>query len=262
MKREDVAPPGSKGVRLLAYLTGQIASGRIQKRKPETFITYSEALDALGIPQRGRAGQQLRREGLGELIDWTIANPDLPKITGLIVDKKDHHPGKGYPKAFGREGANWEEWWLAETDKAIDFDWSPYLADRNATSEPSLHVREDEGRDAPDYRAIITIEPDKCGGRACIRGMRITVGDILGWLAAGMSEAEILQEHSDLTQQDIRASLAYAADREEEANEAARKISRLSRYAEKWKGEFTLPESDPDDPRMDYLLERYWRHRR
>jgi uncharacterized protein (DUF433 family) len=65
-----------------------------------------------------------------------------------------------------------------------------------------------------DYRDIITIESGKRGGRPCVRGMRIAVADVLGWLAAGMSESEILSEHPDLTGADIRACLAYAADRE------------------------------------------------
>ncbi|MEX2127753.1 MAG: DUF433 domain-containing protein [Xanthobacteraceae bacterium] len=65
-----------------------------------------------------------------------------------------------------------------------------------------------------NYQQIITIEPGKRGGRPCIRGMRIVVSDVLGWLAAGMSHAEILAEYPELTEEDIRACLAYAADRE------------------------------------------------
>ncbi|WP_322518338.1 DUF433 domain-containing protein [Rhodopseudomonas palustris] len=65
-----------------------------------------------------------------------------------------------------------------------------------------------------DYRAIITIEPGKRGGRPCIRNMRISVADVLGWLAAGQSPAEIVSDFPELTEQDIRAVLAYAADRE------------------------------------------------
>ena len=64
------------------------------------------------------------------------------------------------------------------------------------------------------YRQIITIEPGKRGGNPCIRGMRITVYDILGWFASGMTEQEILEDFPDLTTQDIRAALAYAADRD------------------------------------------------
>ncbi|MCK6438879.1 MAG: DUF433 domain-containing protein [Planctomycetes bacterium] len=65
-----------------------------------------------------------------------------------------------------------------------------------------------------NYQAIITIEPGKRGGRPCIRNMRIAVADVLGWLAAGMSHQEIIGDHPDLTEEDIRACLAYAADRE------------------------------------------------
>lgn len=60
----------------------------------------------------------------------------------------------------------------------------------------------------------ITIEPGKRGGKPCIRNMRITVYDVLGWLASGMSTEEILADFSELTQEDIQAALAFAADRE------------------------------------------------
>jgi uncharacterized protein (DUF433 family) len=65
-----------------------------------------------------------------------------------------------------------------------------------------------------DYRKIITIEAGKRGGRPCIRRMRIAVGDVLGWLAAGMTHAEIIEDFPELTEEDIRACLEYAADRE------------------------------------------------
>lgn len=65
-----------------------------------------------------------------------------------------------------------------------------------------------------DYRDRITIEPGKRGGKPCIRGMRITVYDILEYLASGMSEDQILADFPDLTREDIRACLAFAADRE------------------------------------------------
>lgn len=65
-----------------------------------------------------------------------------------------------------------------------------------------------------DYSKIITIEPGKMGGKPCIRGLRITVYDILDYLASGMTEAEILTDFPDLTAEDIRACLAFAADRE------------------------------------------------
>lgn len=65
-----------------------------------------------------------------------------------------------------------------------------------------------------DYRKIITIEAGKRGGKPCIRGMRITVYDILSWLASGMSNAEILDDFPELNSDDILAALSYAADRE------------------------------------------------
>jgi uncharacterized protein (DUF433 family) len=64
-----------------------------------------------------------------------------------------------------------------------------------------------------DYKQIITIEPGKRGGKACIRGMRITVNDILGWLASGMSIDDIIRDFDELTEEDVYAALSYAADR-------------------------------------------------
>lgn len=65
-----------------------------------------------------------------------------------------------------------------------------------------------------DYRDIITMEPGKRGGKPCIRGMRITVYDVLGYLASGMTVDEVLRDFPYLTREDIQACLGYAADRE------------------------------------------------
>lgn len=65
-----------------------------------------------------------------------------------------------------------------------------------------------------DYTKLITLEPDKRSGQPCIRGLRMTVQDVLEYLASGMSEEEILSDFPDLTAEDIRACLAFAADRE------------------------------------------------
>lgn len=65
-----------------------------------------------------------------------------------------------------------------------------------------------------NYEHIITIEADKRGGKPCIRGLRITVYDVLDYLAGGMTEQEILADFPDLTAEDVRACLAFAADRE------------------------------------------------
>jgi len=88
-------------------------------------------------------------------------------------------------------------------------------------SELALRVRVEyldhapqERAPAPAYAGIITIDPRVRSGKACVRGLRITVQDVLEYLASGMSEAEILEDFPDLTREDIRACLAYAADRE------------------------------------------------
>ncbi len=65
-----------------------------------------------------------------------------------------------------------------------------------------------------NYQELITIEAGKRGGKPCIRGLRITVYEILEYLASGMSEDNILRDFPDLTREDIRACLAFAADRE------------------------------------------------
>lgn len=73
-----------------------------------------------------------------------------------------------------------------------------------------------------DYSKIITIEPGKRGGKPCIRGMRVTVSDVLEYLAGGMTEDEILKDFPYLTRDDIRACLAFAAERERRIMTASR----------------------------------------
>lgn len=68
--------------------------------------------------------------------------------------------------------------------------------------------------DRMDYQKYITIEPAKRGGKPCIRGLRITVSDVLEYLAGGMTVEEILKDFPELTKEDIKACLAFAADRE------------------------------------------------
>jgi uncharacterized protein (DUF433 family) len=71
------------------------------------------------------------------------------------------------------------------------------------------------------YQDVITIEPGKRGGRPVIRGLRIAVADVLGWLAAGMSPGEIVADFPELSEADVRAALAFAADRERRTLTAA-----------------------------------------
>ena len=73
-----------------------------------------------------------------------------------------------------------------------------------------------------NYQDIITTEPGKRGGRPTIRGMRIAVADVLGWFAAGMTYKQILADYPELTEDHIRACLAYAADRERRLVTAAK----------------------------------------
>ena len=65
-----------------------------------------------------------------------------------------------------------------------------------------------------DYRSRITLEPDKRSGQPCIRGTRMTVTDVLEYLASGMSQQEILKEFPDLTLKDIQLCLGFAANRQ------------------------------------------------
>jgi uncharacterized protein (DUF433 family) len=75
-----------------------------------------------------------------------------------------------------------------------------------------------------DYSRFITIEPGKRGGKPCIRGLRITVYDVLDYLASGMTHEQILTDFPDLTEEDIRACLAFAADRRETWGNLTRNI--------------------------------------
>lgn len=72
-----------------------------------------------------------------------------------------------------------------------------------------------------EYLSRITVEPDKRGGKPCIRGLRITVYDVLDYLASGMTAEEIEEDFPDLTVTDVRACLAFAADRERRLMSAA-----------------------------------------
>jgi uncharacterized protein (DUF433 family) len=65
-----------------------------------------------------------------------------------------------------------------------------------------------------DYHRLITIDPERRSGKPCIRDTRMTVGDVLGYLASGMSPQEIVEEFPNINEEDIRACLAFAADRE------------------------------------------------
>lgn len=254
-----IEPPEPKAQRLLEVIAKEIASGRIREGQPETFLAYSEALELLGEKMPWlRSGMRLSQLGLKDLYDWTVAHDELPKVTGLIVNKGDRRPHPDFAQWHGHEDdPNWETWWLEEADRAIRYDWSPYLRplpERNAAVDEG-RVREDE--EEYGYGGVIAAEPPP----ARIRRSGITVAEVLQWLAEGESESDVLRQHPGLKREDIRASLIFAADREQRAAKAGAEPSRLSTLARQWQGTFTLPKADPDDPRMDHLVRKYWSHR-
>jgi uncharacterized protein (DUF433 family) len=200
------------------FIAGELKRGRFKKREPETFLDYAEALDKLGVLRKGIAGVQLKHEGLTELHAWIRSHPEIPKFDGLVIDGKLKRPSAGFASSYGQSESNWITWWLDETDKVIDFkDFDRYLGEGTSVDpvadRPASAKREGPG--TVDYRKIINLEPGKRSGKPCIRGMRITVGDVLGWLAFGMSHADIIGNFPELTEEDIRACLAYAAAREQ-----------------------------------------------
>lgn len=102
-----------------------------------------------------------------------------------------------------------------EAGSLFEFAWVMPPATAKMPGETLLRgCRKDAKLLYMDYQHIISIEPGKRGGRPCIRHMRIAVADVLGWLAAGQTHQQILDDFPELTEDDIRACLAYAADRE------------------------------------------------
>lgn len=97
-----------------------------------------------------------------------------------------------------------------------------------------------------DYQEIITIEAGKRSGKPCIRGMRITVYDILEYLASGMTEAEILEDFSELTSDDIKGCIAFTED-----NVHLRQCF-LEQDWQKWDQEI---EEDAEAGKLDFLIE-------
>jgi uncharacterized protein (DUF433 family) len=255
----QIEPPEPKAQRLLEVIVKEIANGRIREGHPETFLAYSEALELLGeyVPWL-RSGVRLSQLGLKDLHDWTEEHDELPKVTGLIVNKVDRRPHQDFAKWHGHEDdPNWETWWMEEADRAIRYDWSPYLQHLSERNAPAVALRVCEDEETYGYGGVIKAEPPP----ARIRRSGITVAEVLQWLAEGESESEVLARHPGLKREDIRASLIFAADREQREARAGTEPSRLSTLARQWQGTFTLPQADPSDPRMDHLLKKYWSHR-
>jgi uncharacterized protein (DUF433 family) len=153
---------------------------------------------------------------------------------------------------------DWEKWWMTEANRAINYDWSPFLPPflqfRRSSEEAGGHsVREEEAKSAA-YSDIIVLDPPP----ARIRQSRVTVGEVLSWLAAGQSESEILLKHRELRSEDIRASLAYAAEQEKQVGPSRTGAGPSQpSFTERWTGKFRLASPNPEDARLTYLLERY-----
>jgi uncharacterized protein (DUF433 family) len=212
----EIEPPPPKAQRLLEVIVEQIKSGRIRENQPESFLAFSEALELLGDATPSvMSGSRLTSLGLGDLHTWTEDHEGLPKITGLIVYKESRRPHEDFPKWHGHENdPEWEKWWLKEANRAIKYDWSRFL---DAPKLEETRVREEPhiGKQAA-LNQRITFDPAVMGGRPCIRGMRVTVGTIVGLLASGHSRSKVLELYPYLEPEDIDAALSFAAWRAEE----------------------------------------------
>lgn len=114
---------------------------------------------------------------------------------------------------------------LPGSTRLPDFPARSHLAECGSDVDPATQhgptpsqAQRPTDRAPVDWRSRITIEPGKRGGKPCIRGLRITVGDVLECLASGMSDDEILDDFPDPEREDIRAALAFAAEREKKVH--------------------------------------------
>jgi uncharacterized protein (DUF433 family) len=259
-----IEPPDPKAQPLFHLIVQAIESGRIRKGDPRTYLSYSEALSLLGHRSPGyRSGSRLQKVGLTALNEWTLKHAELPKIAALIVNKKNLIPSPAFAQSNGHgDDPNWVQWWQSEAARAVHYDWSPYLQamQPHRREEPgtiNLAVRESGEEDAPPSGDVIVVNPLP----AHIRETGITVDQVLRWMAAGQSEKEIIRRNPGVQRTDIRAALAYAANREKQAAAPQPGESRLSTIASRWAGGFKLPAADPTDAKMSYLVDHYLRHR-
>ncbi len=227
----QVSRPPQPALKILRVLAAAISQREVKPDDPTTFLSYSEVLRRLhGKKPWYRPGNRLQKLGLTVLNVWTMEYPDLPKIAALIVSKGSHRPSDRFFESHGFKphDPEAEHWWLSEARRAATFDWWRYIDQPQGFAMPpdmDSMVREQPRIATPRYEGVITIEPGKRGGRPCIRGMRITVGDVLGWLSVGMTEEEIIDDFPELTRSDIHAALAFAANREKRAKSVGHEIA-------------------------------------
>ena len=151
--------------------------------------------------------------------DWGVGDVlDDAEVAPFAEVRDAFEEGGGHRRAFGSVVRYDRNRWSA----------SPQLV--TGVKKPSQErpkrfrsrlVRGEDHEHAMDYRERITIEPGKRGGKPCVRGMRITVYDVLGYLASGMTYEEVLEDFPYLEREDILACLAFAAERERKTRAAA-----------------------------------------
>lgn len=135
--KNAATPLPPKGRRLLEAIVDYLANHKVDHTRPETYPTY-EVMYRMVVPNVPRrilyVGHNLRTRGLDDLADWTIANPWLPQVTGIIVDKITMRPGNGFFPSQKRTEGKDDGWWHEEVRKSIAFDWSPFVGTQQASS--------------------------------------------------------------------------------------------------------------------------------
>jgi len=121
--------PSAKAI--LKVLVEHIQTNQFDASNPATFIGYKRVHDILNLPMSAQTyGESLERQGLGKLADWTKKHR-FPAITGLIIDTGTHVPGGGYFRMFDKDYEKDLKWWLKEIEKSLQFDWLPYLKEKD-----------------------------------------------------------------------------------------------------------------------------------
>lgn len=125
---------GPDAERLLTFLVGCIKAGNVVVGQPETYLPYSLVHDALNLEMHGNTvGQSLEYQGMRELAEW-LHETGGPAITGLIIDKSNYMPGRGYFEVYGKSPENFD-WWKTEIKAAAEYDWVNVLSDISPAAE-------------------------------------------------------------------------------------------------------------------------------
>jgi hypothetical protein len=155
----SVSPLSSKGRRLLEAIIAHITANPVDYLNPTTYPSYDVIYGAIA-PNAPHpvlyVGHNLRKKGLDDLNEWTMANASLPKITGLIVDKATHRPGNGFFPSYGKTPVTDDGWWHEEVRKAIEFDWVPYGGTQQAMSPIFVADDVDSDEVAPRVKGEIS----------------------------------------------------------------------------------------------------------